>query len=150
MRVSIGADHAGFALKAVLIDFFRARGCLPVDRGAYCLDVSDYPDFAKSVSLDVSDGRVDFGILICGSGIGMSITANRYKKVRAALCYDVRAAKMAREHNDANVLCLAGRDLTVSRCLEIVEAFVSSKFSCEERHKKRIEKIDEGGGNSVF
>ncbi|KYH12348.1 ribose 5-phosphate isomerase B [Neorickettsia sp. 179522] len=145
MKVSIGADHAGFALKAVLIDFFSARGYFPVDRGAYCSAVSDYPDFAKSVSLDVLGGRADFGILICGSGIGMSITANRYKKIRAALCYDVQAAKMAREHNDANVLCLAGRALNVSECLEIVEAFVNSKFSCEERHKKRIEKIDEEG-----
>ncbi|AHX11164.1 ribose 5-phosphate isomerase B [Neorickettsia helminthoeca str. Oregon] len=144
MRISIGVDHAGFNLKSSLLAFFKEKGWALLDRGAHCSGISDYPDFAKAVAMDVAEGNVDFGILICGSGIGMSIVANRYKKVRAALCGDVQSAKLAREHNDANILCLSGRSLTVAECFEIVQVFIDSKFSFEDRHKQRIEKIDKG------
>lgn len=144
MKISIGADHAGFALKVFLVDFFKKQGCFLLDRGAYDSEASDYPDFAKSVSMDVLEKKVDLGVLICGSGIGMSMTANRYIGVRAALCRDIQTARLAREHNNANVLCLAGRYLTSSDCLEIVKVFISSEFSQEERYRKRVEKIDQG------
>jgi len=141
MRIAIGSDHAGYNLKQDVIKLLEELGHQVYDAGAYSTESSDYPDFAAIVGRMVADGEADLGILICGTGIGMSIAANKIKGVRAAACYDVFTARMAREHNDANVLCLGAWVIGRGVAMEVVKTFLESSFSGAERHQRRLAKI---------
>lgn len=136
MSLYIASDHAGFKLKKYLLE--NLANYTPVDLGAYNEESSDYPDFAKKLVDKISDG--DFGILICGSGVGISIAANRDPKIRAALCYNNEIAKLSRQHNNANVICLGARFTTDQQALEMVNIFFSTEFE-GGRHKQRVEKL---------
>ena len=135
----IGTDHAGYKLKAFVIAFLQERGFKVVDLAPQSENRVDYPDFAQKVceAIDLESSR---GILICGSGIGMSIAANRYKHIRAALCTDAYMAKMARAHNNANVLCMGERISGVGEVESFLEAFICTEFVCG-RHLMRVEKL---------
>lgn len=141
MRIAIGSDHAGFNLKQEVLNFLQELGHQVYDAGTYSTESADYPDFAESVGQMVAKGEADFGILICGTGVGMSIAANKVKGIRAAACYDPFTARMAREHNDANVLCLGAWVIGKGIALEIVRTFLNTEFSGAERHRRRISKI---------
>ncbi|MDQ7039305.1 MAG: ribose 5-phosphate isomerase B [Aquificota bacterium] len=142
MKIAIGSDHAGFRLKERIKDFLRAKGHEVIDFGTRSEASTHYPLFAKEVALAVQRGDAHRGILICGTGIGMSITANKFKGVRAALCLNEYMARMSRLHNDANVLCLGGRVLGEDLALSIVEVWLETHFE-GGRHQKRIDLIAE-------
>ena len=141
MRIAIGSDHAGFDLKSEILSFLCMEGCDIQDMGTFAPDSVDYPDYAHLVVREMLEGRADLGILICGTGIGMSITANRYPGIRAALCTDAFMARLSREHNDANVLCLGARVVGVGLALDIVNAWINASFA-GGRHQRRVEKIE--------
>ena len=143
MRVAVGSDHAGFPLKEALVYFLGQQNVDLKDFGAYSPDSVDYPDIGFQVAEAVANGEFDRGILICGTGIGMSITANKVPGIRAALCKDMYCALMAREHNDANILCLGSRTTEEKTAFDITRTFLATDFSGEERHTKRIRKITE-------
>ncbi len=136
MKIIIGSDHAGFDLKEALKESFDGM----VDVGTYSEDSVDYPDFAAKVARAISSGEFERGILICGSGVGMSIVANKFPGVRAALCTDVDTARMSRMHNDSNVLVLAGRRTDAEIAAAIVKVWFNTKFE-GGRHKRRLDKI---------
>lgn len=139
-RIAIGGDHAGFDLKKKIENMLEDRGYLVEDFGAYSDSPSDYPDFAHPVATAVEKKEFDFGILICGSGNGVAMTANKHKHIRAAVCWNEMLAKLARAHNDANILCLAGRFIDFELAKEIINIFLSTEFD-GGRHIKRIAKI---------
>ncbi len=140
MKIAIASDHAGFDLKSTIIKKFEKEFSL-LDLGCDDSTTSvDYPDFAEKVATKIIKHEVDFGILICGSGIGISIAANRYKQVRAALCHNQKTAGLSRKHNDANVLCLGARIVKEENAIKIVSKFLSTKFD-GGRHIKRVEKL---------
>jgi len=141
MRVALGADHAGVTLKVRLKEFLDKRNVAYKDFGTTSEESVDYPDYALQVAQSVSSGIDDFGILICGSGIGMAITANKVKGIRAAPVADTSAAQLARQHNNANVLALGARNLSTARSLEIVDVFLSTPFE-GGRHLRRLDKIN--------
>ena len=140
MKIAIGSDHAGFELKQIIVEHLSSRNEDFVDFGTNSLDSVDYPDFAKRVADEVSNKDLVMGILVCGSGQGMAMTANRYKDVRAAICHNSDVAKVTREHNDANILCLGSRFIEEAEALKCVDVFLSTDFE-GERHLKRINKI---------
>ncbi len=140
MKIAIGCDHGGFELKQVIKQFLEGHGFIVTDVGTNTTDSVDYPDYAYTVGELVANGSVRRGVLVCGTGIGICIAANKVKGVRAALCYDVFTAKMSREHNDANVLCLGGRTTKKELALDILETWLNTSFE-GGRHQKRIEKI---------
>lgn len=142
MRIALGSDHGGFALKNKILEFLSGRGFEVKDFGCHSVDSCDYPDFAEGVAVSILSGESNEGILICSSGIGMSIAANRHDGIRAALCASPELAMMARSHNDANVLVLGSKMLNQGQSMDIVEAWFSSRFSGEDRHIRRIGKID--------
>ncbi len=141
MRVIIASDHAGLDYKEMIIKHLTSKGLEVEDFGPYNTDSFDYPDSAHKVALSIKDKKADFGILICGTGIGMSMAANRHKAIRAALCTNEFQARATREHNNANVLCLGTRVTGQGLAISIVDAFFSSEFE-GGRHQKRIEKIE--------
>ena len=142
MKIAIGADHGGFDLKQEIVHYLRTLKNIEVsDFGTATKDSVDYPDYGKKVAEAVSNGTVDRGILICGTGIGMSIVANRYPKVRAALCHDHFTAQMSREHNDANVLVMGERVIGRGVALEIVKTWLETEFA-GGRHQLRLNKIE--------
>lgn len=138
--VAIGADHRGFALKRVLIEDLAGRGLEVIDLGTGSDESVDYPDFARAVAESVAAGRAERGILVCGTGIGMSIGANRHKGVRAALCCTAEQARMSRRHNNANVLCLGADTISESAAQACVEAFLGTEFE-GGRHERRVAKL---------
>ena len=140
MKIAIGSDHAGFELKEHIKQFLETRDISIKDVGVYSLDRADYPDLAVKVARAVSTKDCDKGILICGSGIGVSIAANKIKGIRAALCHDAYCAKMAREHNDANIVALGARVIGPGQAEMIVDTFLNTKFA-KGRHAARVEKI---------
>ena len=145
MDVVIGADHAGFPLKEACKAFLANNSEYKVeDMGVYNTQSFDYPKVAHKVAGAVAEGRYDRGVLICGSGIGMSIVANRYKGVRAALCNNLYSARMCRLHNDANILTMGERIVGIGVALEILDLFLKTGFE-GGRHKSRIDQIDTGG-----
>lgn len=146
MRIAIGSDHAGFELKEFIKEVLSADKMELSDFGTYSMESVDYADFGHLVAQAIESGRDDFGILICGSGIGVSITANRHHGVRAALCWNVEIAQLARKHNDANVICIPARFVGTKEALDMVKAFLITSFE-GGRHQRRIEKI-EGEGSS--
>ena len=141
--IAIGSDHGGFELKQDIIAYLEEKGIEVKDYGTYSTDSCDYPDYAKAVARAILDKEADRGILICGTGIGISIAANRFRGVRAADCTDCYMARMTREHNDANVLALGARVVGKGLAFMIVDTFLETPFSNGERHIKRIEKLDE-------
>jgi ribose 5-phosphate isomerase B len=142
-KVCIGSDHAGFGLKTTIIHWLTEKGYEVKDTGTYSDAAVDYPDFAHRVAMSVSDRAHEIGILVCGSGQGVSITANKYSHIRAALCWTKEIASKAREHNNANVLCLPGQCLGEEEANQIVEAFLSTEFQ-GGRHLRRIQSIISG------
>ena len=142
MNVAVGTDHAGYALKGAVIDAIVAAGHSVVDCGAFELDAADdYPDFAAAVALVVAGGRAERGVLICGSGVGASVAANKVRGIRAALCHDTFSAHQGVEDDDMNVLALCARVVGQSLAVELVRAFLGAEFSGAERHRRRLEKV---------
>ncbi len=142
MKVIIASDHAGLELRQELVALLKERGVACDDVGPTSRESVDYPDFAKQVSRAVGAGQYTFGVLVCGTGIGMSIVANKYRGIRAALCTTEFEARMAREHNDANVLCVGQRVVGLGVARAILEAFLSTPFA-GGRHAQRVQKIRE-------
>jgi ribose 5-phosphate isomerase B len=142
MKIAIGSDHAGFVLKQKIKDYLLQKNIEVLDEGTIDDHSVDYPDFAKAVCSEVVTRDVDKGILVCFTGIGMSITANKFRGIRAALVGSVENARLSREHNNANVLCLAAKDTAIELALEIVETFVNTEFA-GGRHQRRVDKIKE-------
>lgn len=140
MIVSIGSDHRGIRQRTVLAEIITSLGHAVDDQGSFSEEPCDYPDIAKQVALRVARGDSDFGILVCGTGIGMSIAANKVDGIRAALCCDVAAAELSRQHNNANVLCLAGNDFDPASYREIVTCWLTTEFE-GDRHERRVAKI---------
>jgi RpiB/LacA/LacB family sugar-phosphate isomerase len=146
--VVLGSDHAGFSLKSALASFLRERNYSVADVGTRGRKAVDYPDYTVRLCRAIQEGRADRGIMICGSGAGASIAANKMKGIRAAVCHDHYTAHQAVEHDDANVLCLGARVIGESVARELVEAFLGARFSGEPRHRRRLEKVialDKGG-----
>ena len=142
MIVAIGTDHAGFPLKAIVADTIQRAGHEVLDCGAYDLDPDDdYPDFAAAVAQAIGEGRARRGILVCGSGVGASVAANKFRGIRAALCHDTFSARQGVEDDDMNVLTLGARVVGPSLAEELVRAFLAAEFSGAERHRRRLEKI---------
>ncbi|MDR1066233.1 MAG: ribose 5-phosphate isomerase B [Clostridiales bacterium] len=139
--IAIASDHAGYKLKLELIEHFKKIGAEFNDLGPYCEKPTDYPVYAKAAAKTVLDKEADFGVLICGTGIGVSIAANKIRGIRCALCHDIFSAKAARAHNDANMLALGGRMIGARLAAEITDAFLSTAFSGEERHRRRIDAL---------
>lgn len=140
MRIALGSDHGGYGLKEAIKEMLKEKGIDFEDFGTYSTDSVDYPDFAEKVAGAVVSGNYDQGILCCGTGIGISIAANKMPGIRAALCGDCFSARMAREHNNANILCLGGRVVGTGLALQIVETWLKSEFQ-GGRHQRRIDKI---------
>ncbi len=141
MKVAIGADHGGVVLKEILAGFLSGRGYEVLDLGAYDTQPSDYPDFSKAVAEAILQGRAERGILVCGSGVGASIAANKFPGIRAALCHDTFSAHQGVEDDDMNVLSLGGRVIGPELAKELVLRFLSAKFSGAERHTRRLNKV---------
>ena len=142
MRIAVGADHGGYPLNERVLQELDAAGHEIIDFGTHVGSrPDDYPDYAVKVGQAVQHAEVEIGILICGSGVGAAVAANKLQGIRAALCGDTYSARQAREHDDCNVLCLGARVVGVELALEIVRAFVSARFTGEERHKRRLKKI---------
>lgn len=146
MRVAVGSDHAAYMepkpyYKPEIVKHIEALGHEVVDCGTNGPDPVDYPDYAAKVCDVLLQGKADCGVLICGTGIGVGMAANRYRGIRAATCATPDMARLAREHNDANVLCIGRRMLSLEECLELVDIFLTTPFSQVERHKRRIEKL---------
>ncbi len=141
MKIAIGSDHAGFTLKGSVSEFLRAQGHEVLDFGASDDRPSDYPDFAEAVGRAVLDERAERGILICGSGVGASVAANKLPGIRAGLCHDTYSAHQGVEHDDMNVLVLGGRVIGPKLAEELVRAFVGASFDNQPRHERRLAKI---------
>lgn len=138
--IAIGSDHAGYQLKNRLADVVEAQGFEVKDYGTFGPEAVDYPDYAHAVAGAVASGQADAGLLLCGAGNGVAITANKYREIRAALCWNQEVASLARKHNDANILCLPARYLTPEEAERIVTLFFTTPFD-GGRHQLRIEKI---------
>lgn len=141
-RIAVGSDHGGVELKDDIVTFLRERGMEPVDFGTNGSDSVDYPDFGEKVAMAVVTGQVDRGIIVCGTGIGISIAANKIPGIRAALVTDPFMARMAREHNDANIIALGGRVLDADTARQCVSAWLDATFE-GGRHQRRLDKITE-------
>jgi ribose 5-phosphate isomerase B len=141
MRIAIGCDHAGFPMKAVLVEEIKRAGHEIVDVGAADDRPSDYPDFARAVGERVASVRAERGVVVCGSGVGASVAANKVPRVRAALCHDTFSARQGVEDDDLNVLCLGARVIGPELAKEVLSAFLKARFSQAERHVRRLGKI---------
>ena len=142
MRIAIGADHAGYDLKAPLIDLLKGLGHEVTDVGAHTLDpLDDYPDFTRAVAERVAGGQAERGVVVCGSGVGACVAANKVRGVRASVCHDTYSAHQGVEHDDMNVLCLGLRIVGEELAKELVGVFISASFSGEERHQRRLNKV---------
>ena len=140
MKIAIGNDHAGTEYKLAIIGLLKSMGIEVINHGTDGSDSVDYADFVHPVAIEVEEGNADFGIIICGSGNGVSMTANKYQKIRAALCWTTEIVKLAKEHNDANILSLPARFISLPQALEMVKTFLNTSFE-GGRHERRIEKI---------
>ena len=141
MRIAVGSDHAGFPLKEDLAAYVRDLGHQVVDVGTHGTDPVDYPDYAEILSRTLLDGLADRGVLICGSGVGASVAANKHHGIRAGLCHDTYSAHQGVEHDDMNVLVLGGRVIGEALARELVLAFTAAHFTHEERHERRLAKV---------
>lgn len=145
MKVSVGADHGGFDAKSELVEFLKLKKIEVIDEGTMSLESVDYPDFAEKVCQDILSGRAQLGILVCGTGIGISIAANRHKGIRAALLYSDEAARLAKLHNNANIAVFGGRTMSVQEMKQRLDIFLNTEFE-GGRHIRRLEKLDVYGG----
>ncbi len=142
MKIAVGADHGGFLLKGVIAVYLQKLGHEVTDVGAFNMEpLDDYPEYSRAISVELIAGRAERGLLICGSGVGASIAANKFPGIRAAVCHDTFSAHQGVEDDDMNVLCLGGRIVGSELAKEIVDRFVSAKFSGAERHKRRLGKV---------
>ncbi|MFN3705521.1 MAG: ribose 5-phosphate isomerase B [Thermoflexales bacterium] len=141
MRVAIAADHGGYWLKAPLVAVVKEAGHEPIDLGAHSAERSDYPDFARAVGEALQQGLAERGIVICGSGVGACIAANKMRGIRAAICHDTYSAHQGVEHDDMNVLVLGGRVIGTELAAEIVRVFLNARFSYGERYLARLKKV---------
>ncbi len=141
MRVVVGADHRGYELKDEIATALKRAGHELLDVGTNSAESVDYPDYARAVGEALTDGRAERGVLVCGSGVGASIAANKIRGVRAALCHDTYSAGQGVEHDDMNVLCLGSRVVGSELALELVNAFLDARLSDEERYRRRLEKV---------
>lgn len=141
MRIAIGSDHAGLGLKQSIVTLLGQLGHETLDVGTHDSDPVDYPDYAEAVAAAIHGGQADRGILICGSGVGASVAANKIRGIRAGLCHDTYSARQGVEHDDVNVLVLGGRLIGPDLAAEVVRAFVGARFSGEERYRRRLEKV---------
>ncbi len=141
MRIAIGSDHAGFSLKGTLVGALRDGGHEVVDVGTDSAAAVDYPDYAEAVAVAVRRGEVDRGVMVCGSGVGASVAANKVPGVRAAVCHDTYSAHQGVEHDHMNILVLGARIVGAALATEVLEAFLGARFSDEERHRRRVGKI---------
>jgi ribose 5-phosphate isomerase B len=139
-RIALGADHAGFPIKETIREYLEGAGYPLEDLGTWSEESVDYPDYGKAVGEHVANRQADYGIAVCGSGIGIAIAANKVPKIRAALAHDVNTARLAREHNDANVLAMGGRIVNGKLAIEMVQAFLTTAF-LGGRHARRVDKI---------
>ncbi len=140
--IAIACDHGGFDYKQIIMQHLADKQLEYRDFGTYTPDSCDYPDYAKPVANAVASGECEKGILICGTGIGMSLAANKVRGIRAAVCGDTFSARATREHNDANILCMGARVISEAKALEITDIFLDTPFSGDERHRRRISKIE--------
>ena len=141
IKIAIGSDHAGFELKEILISYLKEQNIDIIDKGCFSIARVDYPDAAHEVATEVVNSNVNFGILMCGSGNGINMSANKHKGIRAALCWNSEITALARQHNDANILTLPARYITVEEAKKCVDVFLSEKFE-GGRHADRVMKID--------
>ena len=141
MRIAVGADHAGFDMKGHLVKILRTLGHDVLDLGTNSHAAVDYPDCAEAVATALSDRRADRGLLVCGSGAGVSVAANKFPGIRAAVCHDTYTAHQAVEHDDMNVLCLGARVVGAALAQDIATVFLAARFSDEERHQRRLNKV---------
>ncbi len=141
MRIAIGADHAGFDLKQILGAYLRHHGHEVIDKGTDSEEPVDYPDFAEAVGNALLAGAAERGVLVCGSGVGASVSANKLPGIRAGLCHDTYSARQGVEHDAMNILVLGARVIGVEMARELVQQFLAAKFNGEERHRRRVEKI---------
>ena len=139
--VAIASDHAGVALKAALSRALEEKGYSVLDLGAHGPESVDYPDFADALAAALAEGKATRGVAVCGTGIGISIALNRHRHIRAALCHDGSSARLAREHNDANVIAIGARQHTFEQVTEFIDTFIATPFSGEERHVRRIRQL---------
>ena len=139
--IAIGSDHGGYALKQEILKHLEEKGIEYLDCGCFSEESVDYPDIAEAVCANIIDGTCDKGILLCGTGIGISMSANKIQGIRAALCHSEFDARMCREHNNANVMCLGGRTMGPNITLEMVDLFLNINFSEDPRHNRRVDKI---------
>jgi len=140
MKIAIGNDHAGTEYKLAIIGLLKSKGIEVINHGTDGSDSVDYADFVHPVAIEVEEGNADLGIIICGSGNGVSMTANKHQKIRAALCWTTEIVQLAKEHNDANILSLPARFISLPQALEMVKTFLNTSFE-GGRHERRIEKI---------
>ena len=140
LPIALGGDHAGFEYKQIIIDFLQDKGYTTKDFGTHSLDSVDYPDFAHPTASAVESGDYAFGILICGSANGVAITANKHQQIRAALCWNNDVAALARQHNNANIICIPARFVTIEEAKQMVETFMNTAFE-GGRHANRVDKI---------
>ena len=141
MKIAVGSDHAGFVLKQEVAESLRKGGYEVVDVGTDSTAAVDYPDFAEKVALAVKEGRAERAVLICGSGVGACVAANKVPGIRAAICHDAYSAHQGVEHDDMNVLVLGGRIIGPALAHELVEAYVKARYTAEERHARRLAKV---------
>jgi ribose 5-phosphate isomerase B len=141
MRIAIAADHAGYEMKRDLASALRSKGHDVLDLGTHSTAAVDYPDCAESVAVALRDGQAERGVIVCGSGAGVSIAANKFPGLRAAVCHDCYTARQAVEHDDMNVLCLGARVIGPALAGDLLEAFLGAAFSGEDRHRRRLNKI---------
>jgi ribose 5-phosphate isomerase B len=142
MRIAVGADHAGFPLKGTLLEFLNSQGHEILDLGTHNTEPVDYPDYAKAVGQAILNGKAERGLIVCGSGIGACVAANKLPGIRAALCHDSYSARQGVSHDDVNVLCLGARVIGPALALEVLQVWLTARFSEGERHKRRLAKIE--------
>jgi ribose 5-phosphate isomerase B len=141
MKIAIGADHGGFPLKTELVKYLERAGHTPDDMGTFSSEAVDYPDYSRAVAQAVRGQKADRGILICGSGVGASVAANKFPGIRAAVCHDTFSARQGVEDDDMNVLCLGARVISAELAKELVRTFLTARFSGAERHVRRLGKV---------
>jgi RpiB/LacA/LacB family sugar-phosphate isomerase len=141
MKVGVACDHAGFPLKDVVVGVIRQEGHEPIDLGTHSTEPVDYPDIAEKLGRAIQEGKAERGVLLCGSGVGAAVAANKMRGIRAGVCHDTYSAHQCVEHDDANVLALGGRVIGPEVALELVRTFLRAKFTGEERHVRRLKKV---------
>jgi len=146
-KVALASDHGGYQLKLEIIEYLKTKGYETVDLGTDSEESVDYPEYGAKAAQAIINNDADCGIIMCGSGIGISISANKFKGIRAALCFDTYTAKMCREHNDANIMAIGGRITTIDRAEDMVDLFLETEFE-GGRHQRRIDKLDQLAADS--